>query len=346
MALGLSVATDLANALLPLHTRGDVVSQTMEDKPLLRWFNDNKKSFSGGLNTLTDPVQGAYMSDNASFIQGYSQDDQLNFSQASNILRTSYTWKEHHAGLIITWTELKQDGITISDNQRETQHSEKELFVLTDLLKNRMQDFMESWARGKNRLFFLDGTQDPKAMAGLKSILTDTPSVGTTGGLNRATYNWWAHRVNLALVPSAQNQNLCRFFQSELRKLRQFGGRPDKAICGSDFLNALELEVWEKGILTQQGFTNKGSTKFGMAAISVLGLGEFEWDPLLDDAGEAKRCYIMDSRRLKLRPMEDEDDKTTTPERPYNYMVFLKEMTLTATMTCTQLNSNGVYAVV
>lgn len=345
MALGLSVATDLANALLPLHTRGEVVSQTMEDKPLLKWFNSNKKSFSGGLNTVTDPVQGAYMSDNAAFIQGYANDDQLNFSQASNILRTSYTWKEHHAGLIITWTELKQDGITISDNQKETQHSEKELYVLTDLLKNRMADFMESYARGKNRLFYLDGTQDSKAMAGLKSILTDTPTVGTTGGLNRATYPWWYHRVTLNLTPSPENQTICRFFQSELRRLKQFGGKPDFAVCGSDFLNALEEEVYAKGVLTQTGFQNKGQTKFGMADISLMGLGTFTWDPLLDDAGEGKRCYVLDSRRLKLRPMQDEDDKVTTPERPYNYMVFLKEMTLTAVMTCNQLNGQGVYAI-
>lgn len=345
MALGYQTSQDLANLLLPLHTRGEVVSQTMEDKPLLKWFNSNKKTFSGGLNTVTDPVQGAYMSDNANFIQGYSQDDQLNFSQSQNALRTSATWFEHHGGLIITFTELKEDGITISDRQRETQHSEKELYVLTDLLKNRMADFLESWQRGKNRILFLDGTQATKTMAGLKSILTDTPTQGITLGLNRATYPWWYHRVSLGLAPSQQNQTLCRFFQSELRRLKQFGGKPDMAICGSDFLNALEEEVYDKGYLTQTGFQNKGATKFGMADISLLGLGTFTWDPLLDDVGEGKRCYIMDSRRLKFRPMEQEDDKFRTPERPYNYMVWLKEVTFTATMTCTQLNANGVYSI-
>lgn len=303
----------------------------------------NGNSGTGGL--ITDPVQGAYMSDNASFVQGYSQDDTLVFSQASNILRTSYTWYEHHAGLIITWTELKQDGITISDHQKETTHSERELYVLTDLLKNRMADFMESWARGKNRIFFLDGTQATKTMPGLKSILTDTPTTGTTGGLNRATYPWWYHRVSLGLAPDQTNQTMCRFFQSELRRLKQFGGKPDFAVCGSEFLNALEEEVYQKGYLTQTGFQNKGATKFGMSDISLLGLGTFTWDPLLDDVGEAKRCYIMDSRRLKLRPMEDEDDKVTTPERPYQNMVFLKEMTLTSAMTCNQLNCQGVYSI-
>lgn len=342
MALGYVTATDTAAMLLQLYTRGDTLSQTTEDKPMLAWWESNKQSFPGGKDYISDPVQGAYMSDTTT-LQGYSQDDQLQFGQAMNAQRTNFPWKEHNYGLIMSWTELKQDGITISDHQKITQHSEKELFVLTDVLKNRMADFMESYTRGKSRLFFLDGSQDPKAMPGLKSILTDTPATGVTGGLNRATYPWWQHRVNLNLVASAENQSICRFFQSELRQLKKYGGKPDVAFCGSDFLNALELEVYGKGILTQQGFTNKGQTKFGMADISLVGLGTFTWEPMLDDLGEGKRCYIMDSRRLKVRPMEDEDDKTLTPERPYNYAVFLHNMTWTGAMTATQLNANGVY---
>lgn len=343
MALGYVTATDTAALLLQLYTRGDTLSQTTEDKPMLAWWDSNKQTFPGGKDYISDPVQGAYMSDTTT-LQGYSQDDQLQFGQAMNAQRTNFPWKEHNYGLIISWTELKQDGITISDHQKVTQHSEKELFVLTDVLKNRMADFMESYTRGKSRLFFLDGSQDPKAMPGLKSILTDTPAIGTTGGINRATYPWWQHRVNLNLVASASNQTLCRFFQTELRQLKKYGGKPSVAFCGSDFLNALELEVYAKGLLTQEGFVNKGKTKFGMSDISLLGLGTFTWEPMLDDLGEGKRCYIMDDRRIKVRPMEDEDDKTLTPERPYNYAVFLHNMTWTGAMTATQLNANGVYS--
>jgi hypothetical protein len=262
-----------------------------------------------------------------------------------NIQRTNFPWKEHNYGLIISWSELKADGITISDSQKVTQHSEKELFVLTDILKNRMMDFTESYSRGKNRLFFLDGTQDAKAMPGLKSILTDTPTVGTTGGINRATYSWWQHRSRLNLVASATDQTICRFFQSELRMLNKYGGKVDAAFCGSDFLNALETEIYAKGVLTQTGFQNKGQTKFGMAEISAIGLGTFVWDPMLDDIGEGKRCYVLDSRRIKVRPMQDEDDKTLSPERPYNYAVFLHNITWTGAMTATQLNCHGVYAI-
>ena len=346
MALGYVTAGDLAQGLLPLHVRGDALAQTMQDKPMLKWWEANKKTFPGGLNfQFTEPVQGQFMSDTTT-LQGYSQDDQLNFGQAQNIQRTLFLGKEHNYGLIITWSELKQEGVSIDDKQAVRKHSDRELFVLTDILKNRMADFAESYARGKARLFFLDGTQDPKAMAGFKSIVQDTPAVGTVGGISKSAYPWWQSRANLALQPSGENQNLCRFFQSEMRLLRLFGGRPDKAFCGQDFLNALEMEIRSKGQYTVEGFSSTKTNDFGQGEVSLKGLGTFTWEPMLDQLGESKRCYILDSRRIKVRPMEDEDDKTLTPVRPYNYLVFLHNITWTGGMTTNQLNAQGVYGIV
>jgi len=50
----------------------------------------------------------------------------------------------------------------------------------------------------------------------------------------------------------------------------------------------------------------------------------------------------MDGRRLRLRPMEGEDDKTLKPERPYDYMVFLKSMTWTGALVSNQENCHAI----
>ena len=345
MALGYQTAGDLAAGLLPLHIRGKAIAQTIQDKPMLKWWESKKKTFSGGLNfNITEQVQGQYMSDTYT-LQGYSQDDQLNFGQAMNIQQTSWFGKEHNYGLIITWTELKQSGVSIDGNQQVRRHSEKELYVLTDILENRMSDFAESYTRGKARLLFLDGSQDPKAMAGFQSIITDTPTVGTTGGISRSAYPWWQHRQNLAMATSGQDQTLCRTMQSELDLLRLYGGRPNKAFCGLDFLNALRAEVRAKGQYTVEGFTKDATNDFGQGAMSLMGLGKFEWEPMFDQLGWGKRCVVLDSKHITYRPMEDEDDKTQSPVRPYNYLVFLHNITLTAAMTANQLNCQGNYGI-
>ena len=348
MALGLVVANDLANALLIHYTRGPALTQTTTDKPLLRTLEEKKKTFPAGKKKLSDPVQGTYMSDTAGFLQGYSEDDALNFAQAQNILRTEFNWYEVHSGLIISFTELKQDGLSISEEMNSTEHSGREVDILTDLLENRLADFGESWSRTKNLMEWQDGTQDAKQVPGIFSILTDIPVVGTTGGLNRATYPWWQHRALIganAIQASGANQTLSKTLRSELRQLKVFGGKPDIALCGSGFMDALELEIQEKGQYTVEGFA-KGKNDLGMNTIMMKGLGSFEFDPALDQLGFSKRCYVIDSRRITLRPMAGEENKVISPSRPYNYMVFLRSMVWTGGLVATQLNCHGIYEVV
>jgi len=343
MALGLSVATDLTNALLTFYVRGDALSQTTQNKPLLKILTAKAETFPGGTGAVSSPVQGAFMSDRAGFFQGYSEDDELTFQQAANILRVQFDWKEHHSGLIITWTELKKDGITVLPDNQIKEHSKRDLFVLTKVLKNRFQDFSESWARAKNTTLWRDGTQAAKVVAGVTSLLTLSPAVGTTGGLDRATYSWWRHRVKQNILPSGTNQTLCRTLRSEVRQLRRYGdANPDVALCGSDFIIALEQEIEAKGMYTDSGFTKTQDFRMGDVALGSL---IFKYDPTLDDLGFSKRCYIFDSRRLRLRPMEGEENRMLDPERPYNYAVFIRSFLTTCTLEVTQLNACGVYSV-
>lgn len=348
MALGLAVANDIASAALTYFVRGKGLSQTMQSRPLLSWLKSGQKAFGGGKDKVSEPVQGAYMSDTAGFLTGYSEDDTLTFAQAANLLRAEFSWKEVHAGLIITWTELKKDGITVTDNQKTSKHSEAELTQLTSILQNRLDDFGESYARTNNTMLWADGTADAKKVPGITALLTDTPTLGTTGGLSRVTYGWWRHRTLIGaakITPSPTSQTLCKTLRKELRQLTRYGGKPNKALCGSLFIEALEAEIEKKGSYTQDGFLKSGSTDLGMGKVRMTGLGEFEYDPTLDDMGYESRCYVMDSRRITLRPMQGEDNKVITPERPYNYFVFLKSMTWTGALQCTQLNSCGIYEV-
>jgi hypothetical protein len=344
MALGLSVAGDLANALLDLHMRGPTLDQTTQDKPLLRILSATQKTFPGGKQYITTPVQGAYMSDTAGFFQGMSEDDELTFAQAANVLRAQYEWKEHHSGLIITWTELKKDGISIIRDGQVRQHSKREMFVLTDVLQNRLDDFSESWSRSKNHALWMDGSQAAKTVAGLTSLILSTnEATATTGGLSRATYSWWRNRKSLGLAVSEENQSLTKFMRREVRQLRRYGvSKPNVALCGEEFLNALEVEVQKKGEYTTTGFARTQDISQGDIRIGNL---MFEWDPWLDDHGQGKYCYILDSRRVRLRPMEGEENKQLDPERPYNYLVFIRSMVTTLAMEASQLNGCGVYSV-
>ncbi len=356
-ALGLNVANDLSNQLLTFYVKKGPLSQTTQDKPLLRELTAKMDDFPGGKDNISDPVQGTFMEDTAGFYAGYTEDDQLAFTQGQDVLRAAYPWKEMSANFIITWTELKKDGITILDNQRQRDHKSADAVrITTGVLKSRLANYGESMSRARQKMLWRDGTQDAKAVPGVLSLLTDDPNAGVTGGLDRATYTWWRHRARVGalgvtantgpkIVSSAADQTLTETLISEVIQLRRFGGNPDLALCGSDFWAALRKEVRAKGQLTLTGFTGKQATNIGMAAISLPGVGEFEYDPTLDDLGRSKFAYLIDTKHLKLRPMDSEWNKMLTPERPYNYLVFLKSITDTAALGVDQLNCHGVYEV-
>ena len=357
--LGTSIAGDVANqvtnAVLKYFTRGPTLKQTMQERPLLRFLQAGKKTFPGGNQYISDPVQGAFMSDSAAglvgsmtnaaaFFAGYAEDDQLQFAQAANILRAEYKWYECHAGFVITWTELKKDGISITDGGKKSEHADMALTRLTGLLENRLEDFAESWARSVNNMLWKDGSQDANQVPGVLALITAAPAVGTTGGLDRATYTWWRNLAYLNVPASEADQTLTKTLRSKQRTLRRYGGKPNKFLCGSTWLDKLELEIQAKGQVTTSGFNSKEATDIGMADVSMRGVGNFEYDPTLDDLGMDNYCYEFDSRRIRLRPMEGEENKIINPERPYQYMVFLKSMTWTGALQATQLNCHAIWS--
>jgi len=355
MALGTTVAADIVYAALDFYVKGKAFLQTIQDKPLLRFLKENQKEFGGGQGNISSPVQGDFMASNTSaagFFAGYSEDDALTFMQAQNLHRVFYPWRECHAGLIITETELKKDGVSVNDSMKASDHAEAEVARLTGILENRLDDYGEAYSRGKNVMFWMDGSQDAKQCPGVRSILQDGgPGVASIGGLSCTTYSWWNFRARMGeptatnpgrITPSESDQTLTKAIRHEIIQLKRYGGKPSKVFMGSDFWDALMLEVQAKGTYTQTGFKRKN--EIGMGAFYIDNL-EFEYDPTLDSLGRSKFAYFIDGRRLTLRPMAGEDDKVRAPERPYQYLVFLRSMTWTGALEATQLNCHEIMEV-
>lgn len=361
-AIGSSVASDLAAQLLTFYVKKGPLSQTTQDKPLLRILTAKAETFPGGKDNISVPVQFKFMDTTSGFYAGYSEDDALGVTQDDSKVRAAYPWKELAATLLMTWTELKKDGITVLDSNKTREHKNAEAVrITTSVFKNRLATFGESLARARQKMLWKDGTQDAKAIPGLTSILTDTPATGTCGGLDRSdTTNYfglWQHRARVGGLAVSNNtgprvqasktdQTLTKTLRAEMRQLRRFGGAPDTWLAGSKFIEALEEEVFEKGTYTQVGFANADATKIDMGKISLRGVGTCEYDPTLDDLSRSKFSYIFDSSHIKLRPMENEWNKILNPERPYDQAIFLQTVTDTGGMVCDQLNCNGVYEIV
>jgi hypothetical protein len=226
-------------------------------------------------------------------------------------------------------------------------HSQRDLTVLVNLLDNKLADMAEQSARSLNTLLWGDGAADAKALAGIRALVTDDPTTGTVGGIDRsvAANAWWRNHSNVATpVASAATGGgtLITYIQGLYRQLTRFGGRPTHAYCGSDFLAALESELRANGNYSMQGFSAGKDVSVG--SINHMGL-EFQYDPTMDDLTFNKRCYLLDLQNIFIQAMDGEWRRRHNPARPENAFVYYTSLTYTGQVVAKQLNSSAVVAI-
>lgn len=352
MAFTAAELDNITNAALDYYIeKGTVFSSTIQDKPLLAAMDGKAKTFPGGKGAISVAVKGQY----DSVLGGFTHNDTVNYVNPAKIKRANYTWKEHHIGIGMTLTELKRDGISVVDSlssESVKNNRGREETALANLLEDKLDDMAEGYARGLNSFLWGDGTADANALAGIRAFIKDAPAAvaSTVGGIdqNASANSWWRNRVNLAVTTTSTGDELLAFFNAEFRQLQRFGGKPDVALCGSDFMDRLTKELRARGYYTQQGFARGSDIKHGDVTFGGLA---FKYDPTMDDIGTSlggttnysKRCYVIDSSKLCLYYMESEKMKRHSPARPHNQYVMYRAITTTGALAATQLNCHGVY---
>ena len=63
-----------------------------------------------------------------------------------------------------------------------------------DLIAERLENGKQSHISDLNRQFWSDGTGSPTDIQGLQFLIDATPTTGTIGGINSATFTWWRNR--------------------------------------------------------------------------------------------------------------------------------------------------------
>jgi len=349
---------DINNGALQTYIdKGKVFKQDIANKPMLKAFDDAAGSFATGKEYVSFAVGSGY---GGGALAGYSGDDQLSHYNPVGIKRAQFPWKEHYIGMVVTMTELKYDGITVDENgtdQTPTQQAGREVQALVNLLDEKYVKLSADYTFSLDRLIHGDGTADVKALAGVRSIILDSPAVGTSGNIGRVANTWWRNRAATAAYASAGGQGaitvntanggaLIEFLEKEwlqLSKYRQ-GTTRYRLFAGSDFIAGYQKELRANGNYTMTGFAGQNNADGSMDAPKWKGL-PIEWDPTLDDTGYSKRLYVLDISQRGLRLMYADGQKMMkhNPARPYDRMVMYNGISTTAVMVARQLNTSGVY---
>lgn len=355
MALNLTVdeLANIANASLENYLdKGKVWAQNIQDKPMLKAFQERAGRFSGGKEYVSLAVKAGQ---GGGTLAGYSGDDQLSFYNPTGIKRVKWAWKEHHIGQKVTGTELKVDGIDIVENgakQTTREMSGREAHALANILDEKNADLKEDFDAGLEDLIHGDGSADSKALAGIASFILTTPTTGSTGGLSRSANDWWQNRAltggNKVTVSASAGGALVTALDKEIRQLSRYAGGSSnlKWFAGSDFIEGYKLELRSNGYYSQT-MSKDAEAPDGSMKDPRHGGNAIIYDPWMDDNSKSKFCYVIDMGRRGIRMlyMDGQRMKRHNPARPYDRMVMYHGITTTAVMVARSLRSSGVYEI-
>lgn len=332
------------NAAIDFHAKkGTVKSQSLQDKPLLKFVRNSKKTFPGGKEFITLRAKWDY----TTTPQGIAGDDTVLYGNPTNIKTAYYPWMFIHSGIQFTKHELAKNGITVSESGETSVKSDAEMIQLANVIEDKIDDMEEGTDRGMNVMYWRDGTQDALEIPGITSFILDNPASATVvAGIDQVANPKWRNRANVGFAQGSTPSDLTvtNLLQKEMRQLRRYGGKPNKGLCGSDFLDWMEKEVRSKGNFTLDGWAKGSPIDMGTADLAFKGV-EFEYDPTLDDLGKSKYLYLLDSRTIREMPLEGENWQKHTPARPEDKYVYFRAKTYMGGLVCDQRNANGVYSI-
>lgn len=357
MAFTAAEIQDINNMALETYlNKGTIFKQDIANKPMLEAFQSRAGEFPGGKENVSFLVGSGY---GGGGLQGYTGDDQLSHYNPTGSVRFRMPWKEHYIGMVVTMTELKNDGVDVVENgssQRTREMSGREAQALANIFDEKNERLGADYTFSLDRLLHGDGSTDTKALAGIKAFLLDSPAVGSTGSINRVTNTWWRNDAATVAYGLAGGQGaitsastgggtLITFMDKAARRRSKFANGQTNVMyfCGSDFIDAYKAELRANGYYTQSGW-GQGRPDGSMQDPQHGGL-PLRWDPTMDDTGESKRCYAIDmgARGLKMMYMDGQKYKKHNPARPYDRMVMYNGISMTGLLVARQLNTSGVY---
>lgn len=351
--------SDINNGALETYLdKGKVHKQDIANKPMLAAFQEKAGSFTGGKENVSFMVGSGY---GGGTLAGYSGDDQLSHYNPTGGARFRMPWKEHYLGVVVTMTELKNDGIDVVERgttQTTREMSNREAQALVDIFDEKMERLGADYNFSLDRLIHGDGTTDTKALAGIGAFLLENPFAGTTGAISRVANTWWRNDAMTAAANGAGGLNkitsastgggaLIAAMDTAARRRSKFanGSTSVRYFCGSDFIDAYKSELRANGYYSQTGWS--GARPDGSMPDPKHGGLPLEWDPTMDDLGKSKFCYAIDmgKRGLRLMYMDGQKYKKHNPARPYDRMVMYNGISMTGLMIAKQLNTSGVYEI-
>ena len=326
--------------------KNDPVDQINYAHPLYEMLVGDKQMYPGGKQYVVEQLRKS----NDSNFQAYFGDGQVSYNRKRTLNQANWAPGSFHDGFGLNEDELAQNGIIMTDDRAPTQ-SKSEVVQLTNLFKENMDTLKLGFIEGFDTMLHRSGSQSTLEIPGLDNIVSTTPSAaGTCGGIDQVTDTYWRNYANTGITASTIVDKM----EIARRACIQYGGyAPNKMLAGAAFIDNYRTYAG-----TLAGRQTIAPAKGGVAvdgSVSGVFFGgvEIVLDPMFEvlDALDSptvpwtKRCYMLNTKFLKLRPINGHWMVPRNPPRVFDRYVNYWALTAKAALSTGKRNAHAVVAI-
>ena len=239
------------------------------------------------------------------FSGGHKIIQELDYAENSTYKRYSgYETLDISPSEVISAAEfaIKQSAVAVSMSGLEMlQNAGKEKMI--DLMEARLQNAERTFANSLSEDVYSDGTgSSSKQIGGLQHIVADSPSSGTVGNINRATYSWWRNISYDATTDggaAATSSNIQGYMNATWVQVVRGSDKPDLIVADNNY--------WTLYLESLQAIQRIGQSDVAEAGFQTLKY--MNADVVLDGGygGDAptNHMYFLNCDYIFLRPHRD-----------------------------------------
>jgi hypothetical protein len=252
----------------------------------------------------------------------YSGYDTLDTAAQDVITSAQYDWKQYATAVTMSGLEMLQNS------------GEEALF---DLLEERIANAEANMANDLSVGLYSDGTgSGGKTLTGLDLAVAQSPSTGTYGGIDRATYSFWRNQTyDPASTPTSTT--IQGYMNTLWASCVRGADRPDLIIAGGT--------VWQtylSSLQALQRFTQPETGNLGFPSIKFMD-ADVVLDGGIGGAATATDFYFLNTKYLSFRPHKDRNMVPISPSRRYaiNQDAVVALLGFTGNLTCSGAQFQG-----
>lgn len=302
---------------------GQLADNMLDNNALLSRLKKRGKVMpvSGG-RTIVQELEYA---DNSTF-KRYSGYETLNISPSDVFTAAEFDYKQAAVAVSISGLE-------------ELQNSGEEAII--NLLASRIRNAEKSLMNGISGDIYSDGTADGgKQIGGLQLLVSKTPTTGTVGGIDRATWTFWRNGATVSGT-AATSANIQDRMNSLALSLVRGTDRPDLIVADGNY-----YQHYLTSLQAIQRITDPEMAAAGFTSLKYYGHGGSA-DVVLD-GGQGGNCptntmYFLNTDYIHFRPHSKRNFAPIGDERyAVNQDAMVKLIGFAGNMTVSNASLQGV----